>query len=147
MEKHDLLSVCQHGFRQQRFTETAILNFVNSVYRRLEEELFVVGILLDLFKAFDSLDHMHKADPLGIRGMPLKLFQSYLKNRKQSVFFNKNYPPFKPILKGVPQGSVLGPLFFLIYIIDIVNASTEFTFVIYADDTTLLLKNKNINRR
>ena len=72
------------------------------------------------------------------------MFQNYLSNRKQSVFCNNNYSNFNSIPKGVPQGSVLGPILFLVYINDIINSSTRLKFLIYADDTTLLLKDKNI---
>ena len=94
------------------------------------------------------LDHkilFYKLEHLGNRGLPLKLFQSYLDCRKQAIYCNENYSLLKSIYKGVPQGSILGPILFLVYINDIVNASTKLKFVIYADDTTLLLKDKNVD--
>lgn len=110
--------------------------------------MFAVGVFIDLPKAFDTLDHgilLHKLENYGIRGVPLKLFRSYLSNRTQSVFCNNIYSLFKDIRKGVPQGSALGPILFLLYVNDIVNASSKLNFVVYADDTTLLLKDKNLN--
>ncbi len=80
-----------------------------------------------------------------LRGLPLKLLQSYLSNRKQCVYCNEKYYSVKQIEKGVPQGSLLGPILFLIYINDIVNASSVLDYTIQADDTTLSLKDKIIN--
>lgn len=148
LEANNFLTEYQHGFRAQHSTESAILEFVNNVYASLEEKMYVVGVFLDLSKAFDTLDHkilLHKLEHSGIRGVPLKLFQSYLDCRKQAVYCNQNYSSLKSISKGVPQGSILGPILFLIYINDIVNASTKLRFVMYADDTTLLLKDNNID--
>lgn len=107
-----------------------------------------MGIFLDFSKAFDTLDHeilLYKLEHLGIRGIPNNLFRDYLSGRKQSVYCNQNYSSFQNLYKGVPQGSVLGPLLFLVYINDIVNASSKFDFVIYADDTTLLLNDTSID--
>ena len=77
--------------------------------------------------------------------MPLQLFHSYLRCRKQAVYCNQTYSPLKNIDKGVTQDSILGPILFLIYINDLVHASNEFEFVIYDDATTLLSKDKDID--
>lgn len=92
LETNNLLADQQHGFRAQRSTESSILCFVNTVYSCLEEKLYAVGVFLDLPKAFDSLDHdtlLHKLGNIGIRGVPLNSFKSYLSCRKQSVFCNQ----------------------------------------------------------
>ena len=148
LENNKLLSEQQHGFRANRSTESAVLQFVSNVYKLLEQKLNVAGVFIDLSKAFDTLDHkilLNKMQHLGIRGLPLKLFQSYLSNRAQAVLCNMNYSSFNPIRRGVPQGSILGPLLFLIYINDITHASSKFKFIIYADDTNLLLAEQSIN--
>ena len=117
------------------------------IYKCLEEKHFVVGIFIDLSKAFDTIDHnilLYKLNNIGIRGVTHRLFQSYLCNRTQSVYCNKKYSQIQHISQGVPQGSILGPILFLVYINDIINASTKIDFTIYADDTTLLMKDTNI---
>lgn len=147
LEKKHLLSEYQHGFRANHSTESAIIQFTNNVYKYLEIKHHVVGIFIDLSKAFDSLNHrilLEKLEHYGIRGVPLQLFESYLSNRSQSVYCNGNYSTSKFISKGVPQGSLLGPILFLVYINDIVNASSKFQYTIYADDTNLLLADKDV---
>lgn len=147
LEENQILSQYQHGFRANHSTETAILQFVNNIYKSLEDKLYVVGVFIDLSKAFDSINHnilIDKMQHIGIRGVPLQLFRSYLSNRSQSVSCNNVTSQFNSIFRGVPQGSVVGPILFLIYVNDIINASSKFKYTIYADDTNLLLTDKDI---
>ena len=99
-----------------------------------------INVYLDFSKAFDTLVHstlLHKMKHYGIDGLAHKLIKSYLENRKQYVEFNNKCSEMKNIKNGVPKGSILGPLLFLIYINDIPNVSNVFNFLMYADDTTL----------
>ena len=104
-------------------------------------------LLLDLKKAFDTVNHdilLNKMNHYGIRGNANNLFASFLANRKQYVFLNHTQSNFRYIKSGVPQGSVLGPLLFTIYINDI-SSSTNSAPKLYADDTCLILQDDNIS--
>ena len=106
-----------------------------------------ISIFIDLSKAFDTLDHsilLSKLHYYGITGSALQLLRSYLSNRKQFVRLGDVISLKTDILMGVPQGSILGPLIFIIYINDMVNSSESFKFINFADDTTLISK-LNIN--
>ena len=105
-------------------------------------------------KAFDTIDHailLSKLEHYGVDGIPLQLVKNYLTNRKQYVKLNEVNSNLLPINTGVPQGSILGPLLFIIYINDFTRASSIFDFICYADDTTLfstlnnLVNAQNIN--
>ena len=103
---------------------------------------------MDLSKAFDTLDHdilLYKLNTYGIRGIAHSWFKSYLSDRNQFVVFKSHYSQKLPIACGVPQGSILGPLLFLIYINDIVNTSSVLSYILFADDTNLFFSHKNLN--
>ena len=131
----------QYGFRSKHSTELAALDIIDTITSRMEKGNIPITIYLDLSKAFDTLNHTILLDKLkfyGIQGSSLNLIENYLKNRKQCVEINNIRSAFTNILTGVPQGSILGPLLFIIYMNDIPFASTTFKTIIYADDTTLL---------
>ena len=102
---------------------------------------------LDLSKAFDSVNHwilLHKLTKYGIRGTAHSWFKSYLLDRKQYVLYNNAHSEIRPVSCGVPQGSILGPLLFIIYINDMINATNKLFPLIFADDTNVFITGKNI---
>lgn len=130
----------QYGFRQQHSTELAAIELIDKIVTKMNNNELPLNIYLDLSKAFDTLDHdilLNKMKFYGIKGSALQLFKSYLFNREQYVEFGEVRSDYKITGTGVPQGSILGPLFFIIYVNDIVSATTLFDAVIYADDTAL----------
>lgn len=144
--KHNLLVDQQHGFRQGRSTETALLTQKELIIRNIEENKITLGIFIDYSKAFDYLDHnilLSKLSDYGIRGVTHTLLLSYLSDRKQRVAIENCVSEYKSVLHGVPQGSVLGPLLFNVYVNDIVKTSSDASFVLYADDTSLFVSGSN----
>lgn len=138
----------QFGFRQNRSTIDAVLRIVGDIVDGLEQGMHTALTLCDLTKAFDCVSHnvlIEKMGLYGIRGLPLCLLESYLKNRSQSVCLNNATSTSLVLKHGVPQGSVLGPFLFLIYINDLCNYLTTKSCVLFADDTTLISQNKDIN--
>ena len=138
--KYNLLDSRQSGFRSLHSTITALLDLTNQLCFNIDRGL-VSGILfLDRKKAFDTVDHqllLTKLENIGIRGHALEWFKSYLVNRFQMVYTNGVLPE-KAILRcGVPQGSILGPLLFLIYINDLTTIADFATVRMYADDTNM----------
>ena len=139
-KEHDLLYESQYGFRTEHSTELAAMELINRLILTMDNNETPLNIYLDMSKAFDTIDHtilINKLTFYGIHGVALDLIKSYLNNRYQFVEYDGVQSSMLPISTGVPQGSILGPLLFIIYINDFPNASRLFNFIMYADDTTL----------
>ena len=145
----NLFYVKQFGFQKNTSTEHAILQLINEISKSFAKKELTLGVFIDLSKAFDTVNHnilLKKLESYGIRGRTKKWLRSYLADRKQYISFNKNdFTKYSNIICGVPQGSILGPLLFLIYVNDLYLASPELSAVMFADDTNLFLSDKNID--
>ena len=126
INKHKILNKLQFGFRNNHSTFMALVVFIENLMNALDNGKCAVGIFLDFQKAFDAIDHGILLDKLycyGIRGIAHEWFVSYLSIRQQSVMYNGHESELKVVRCGVLQGSILGPLLFLLYINDLTNVS------------------------
>ena len=146
-DKNNILFKGQFGFRANHSTDHAAHLITDKIKNAIENKLFACGIFLDLTKAFDTVDHnilIKKLEYYGIRGIVNDWFQSYLNGRAQFVSFDNISSPLQHISCGVPQGSVLGPLLFLLYINDFQTCAPYFEFHLYADDSNLFCNDKSL---
>ena len=148
LESNNSLCETQYGFRPARSCEHALLNAQNTLLDSLSKRQISLLLLIDFSKAFDMVEHsilLKKLEHYGIRGVALKWMESYLSNRKQFVTVNGSNSTTETIRYGVPQGSILGPLLFIIYINDIPEIAPFAKFILYADDANIILSGESID--
>ena len=140
MRKNNLLYTLQSGFRRSYSTETALIRLTDQLLSDVDNDQVSGLVFVDYKKAFDLIDHdilLTKLETYGITSRELMLLTSYLKGRRSSVAIGGVQSEYRLITHGVPQGSVLGPLLFIIFVNDLPNSVSQSTVDIYADDTTL----------
>jgi len=133
------IAACQHGFMKNRSTTTQLMEALHNISKILDNKKQTDVIYFDLSKAFDTVPHdllLHKLKQFGIHGRLLKWITNYLTNRLQRVTCDGGTSSWLPATSGVPQGSILGPLLFPLYINDLPNCISDKTkWAIFADDT------------
>ena len=148
LEIHKVLYPLQFGFQENHSIDHALVSLTEAIRNTLDDKRLGCGIFIDLQKAFDTVNHrilLSKMEHYGIRGCALEWLKSYLRNRKLYASVNGSNSILLPIACGVPQGSVLGQLIFLIYINDLPNASRKLTFYLVADDTNIYYECKDLS--
>ena len=136
----------QYGFRPKHSTVDAVTTFTSDLMLSLDKKYSTLAVFLDLSKAFDTIDHhilLKKLEHYGVRGIALEWFRNYLSNRTQYVSYRGAQSSLQNIACGVQQGSVLGPLLFIIYTNDLPNSLSYSKCILFADDTTLFHTHSN----
>ena len=137
----------QYGFQEKHSVEHALISLTETIRNTLDNRKFGCGIFLDLQKAFDTVNHdilLSKLEHYVIRGIALAWFKSYLSDRYQYVSMNGFTSNLLNVPYGVPQGSVIGPLLFLIFINDLPNTTKKLKFYLFADDTNIYFESQSL---
>lgn len=141
LSAYNILNMAQHGFREGRSTQTAILGFLKSLYENLDNNKKCLGLFMDLSKAFDLVDHaflINKLEKYGFRGRLGDWLLSYLSDRKQIVDIDGTRSNVLEVTCGVPQGSILGPLLFIVFVNDLPDNVNCTDLTMFADDNSYL---------
>ena len=143
---NNILSSSQYGFRTNLSTSLAVMELIEEITNATDNKKHAIGVFIDLKKAFDTVDHrilIKKLEHYGVRGAASDWLKSYLSNRKQFVNIDGCSSELLDVICGVPQGSILGPTLFILYVNDICNVSNLVKFILFADDTNVFCAGDN----
>ena len=149
IERHEIIYSLQFGFRKRHSTCHSLISLTNNIASDIDRGHVAAGVFIDLSKAFDTLDHQilfSKLEHYGVRGVALKWIKSYLSNRKQFVKIKDTCSECYDITCGVPQGSILGPLLFILYVNDLRKALKRATSSLFADDTSIYYSHSDVKQ-
>ena len=147
-EDNNILDKRQGGFRPNHSTVSTTAFFIDDIYTAMNNDKATISVFIDAMKAFDTVNHyilLKKVHAMGLRGNVEKWLKNYLTNRKQCTVANNIVSDLKNITCGVPQGSVCGPLLFLLYINDLPKILNYSQVSLYADDTVIYISNSDVN--
>ena len=148
IENFKILTNCQAGLKKKKSTLSMLIKLTDTCLQNMDNSNATICVFIDLKKAFDTISHerlLAKLELLNIKGKALQLFTNYLKNRQQITIINNTKSGTRPVVVGVPQGSILGPILFTIYINDIIDVINHSGICLFADDTVIYYAHRDIN--